>query len=289
MRTRHLNKVQNQVTVYQTVADFTRANAMPQGYVVVKDHEIPIDMFYKSKGSETTIVCFHGAVEKEVKIPWLIGAGVMKDVEANRLSISDPSLYLYEELQLSWFTGSSQMPTLHQVLEALICKVLAVTESKHVVFFGGSAGGFAALAMSKNFPGSLALPMNPQTSIQKFYDAPSSKYLSTAWPEAATFTDLPANVPHDLVSAYRQGVDNTVAFIQNSRDTFHVEHHKLPLFEAVECKERLWTFHGEWGNSDDDGHVTPPREITNRILQEVGGSKGQWNEALAISGFVPER
>lgn len=288
MRTRNLNTAENVVSVYQSVTDFTNATTMPQGYVVVKDNEIPIDMFYKSKGADTTVVFFHGAVEKDVRLPWFSGAGVMKDVEANRLSISDPNLYLFEDLSIGWFAGSSQMPNLHQTLEVLIRQVVMMTGSKNLVFFGGSAGGFAALAMARHFPGSLALPMNPQTSIGKFYEIPATKYLNAAWPDANQFADVPDSAPHDIVDHADAAPEHTVAFIQNSRDAFHLAHHKDPFYNAFPRKDRLWTLWGSWGTRADDGHVVPPKDLTNKILQEVGGSRGRWGEALDVLGFTPE-
>lgn len=286
MRERHFNKAQNQVTVYQNTDSFYSTDKIPQGYVVVKDNQTPIDMYYRSKNSDTTVVCFHGAVEKEVKLPWLVGAGVLKDADANRLSISDPTLFLHEEVQIGWFAGNSFMPNLHQTLERIIRKVIDTTSTKHVVFFGGSAGGFAALAMSRHFPGSLALPMNPQTSIQKFFPVPVGKYVSNAWPELPTLEEAPESVPHDLTREYAGGHENTVAFIQNQRDLFHIKNHQQPFFEVLNT-DQSWTLRGVWGTESDNGHVTPPREETARVLNGVCAAEGSWGEALTALGFTP--
>ncbi|MGP9727957.1 alpha/beta fold hydrolase [Glutamicibacter sp. AOP3-A1-12] len=286
MRERHFNTAQNQKTVYQSTDRFYATDKIPQGYLVIKDNQVPIDMYYKSKNSDTTVVCFHGAVEKEVRLPWLIGSGVLKYAGANRLSISDPTLFLHDDVQIGWFAGNSDMPDLHRTLEALIRKVIEATGTKHVIFFGGSAGGFAALAMSRHFPGSLALPMNPQTSIQKFFSVPVGKYVSNAWPELPTLEDAPDSVPHDLTREYACGHENTVAFIQNQRDLFHIKNHQKPYFEVLN-RDLAWTLRGVWGTASDNGHVTPPREVTARVLNGVCTAKGAWGKALDTLGFTP--
>lgn len=286
MRERQLNSKQVQVSSWPSVEKFLDASAIPEGYLVVQDDGVPLDLYYKSRGSDTTVVCFHGAVQHEVRVPWLVGAGVLRNAEANRLSISDPNLHLYLEARNTWFIGSEQTPNLQDRLEALIRHVACTTGTKHLIFFGGSSGGFAALAMSHRFEGSLALPMNPQTNLARHHGM-VDRYLQLAWPNSPMLDNLPDRVVTDLVAAYGSGYKNTVGYIQNERDRFHIRAHQEPFFEHVDNSGSLFELRGSWGKDGDNGHITPPRDVTAKILAEVSASGGRWDEALEVLGFAP--
>lgn len=285
MRVRKLNTDQVMLTTFRDIDRFENAIDMPRGYVVVKHGDIPIDTNYYARGSDTTIICFHGAVEKDIRVPWFAGGGVTANTGANRFSISDPSIHLYDQITLGWHAGNHQIPELQGTLVRMIRAMAEKTGTKHLVFFGSSGGGFAALAMSRHFPGSLALPMNPQTSIGMYNEIPVNRYLEHAWPDVVTLGDLPGTVAHDLVQLYSESVPNWIGYIQNRRDTVHIRSHLNPFAEAFAEPGRMRTLWGEWGVPGGERHVAPPRELTASVLEGVAGAGGEWERALAGLGF----
>lgn len=285
---RKLNTDQVMLTTFRDIERFESATEMPRGYVVVKHGDIPIDANYFSRASDTTIVCFHGAVEKEVRVPWFSGGGVTANTGANRFSFSDPSIHLYEDITIGWHAGNHEVPDLQGTLVRMIRSMVEKTGTKNLIFFGGSGGGFAALAISRHFPGSLALPMNPQTSIGMYNESHVSRYVEHAWPDSTSLADLPETVSHDLVALYSESVPNWVGYIQNRRDASHIRNHRDPFVETFAEPNRLRTLWGEWGGPGDGGHVTPPRTLTASVLEAVASSGGEWERALTGLGFDPQ-
>src|SRR5699024_5173995 len=93
--------------------------------------------------ADTLLVCFHGALTRDVDWPMLIGQGITEELEnVARLSIADPSIGMHETLALAWYAGNDDMPDLQKTLASVVDKVVTVIGAKHVVFFGGSGGGF---------------------------------------------------------------------------------------------------------------------------------------------------
>src|SRR5699024_9984624 len=152
--------------------------------------------------------------------------------------------------------GNHLLPDLQNTVIQIICKILDRTNARHIIFCGGSAGGFSALAASLRFPDSLALPISPQTSIAKYHDKAVSRYLHYAWPQTRSLSALSDTISHDLVSEYCPGHHNTVAMIQNRRDFFHISNHYNPL-QNILARDNSWTLWGNWGVSGDGGHIQP--------------------------------
>src|SRR6185312_3746617 len=108
--------------------------------------------------------------------------------------------------------------------------VSSLDKPQRLVFFGASGGGFAALYYSYFFPGSLALPMNPQTILANYSPRPVTEYTATAW-GAEDIKDAP--ILSDLRELYAEGLPNTVGFIQNVQDTHHRDRHAAPWVRGL--------------------------------------------------------
>lgn len=284
MRSRNFrNRPPNQ---HANLSDFEGKESFEDGNHVIWNGDTPIDFSIEShEGATTTIVCFHGAVQKTVQLPWTVGAGVVGPTGANRISFSDPSLLLADDLILGWFLGSNQLPKYQQILVSIVQTLVQRSGTKHTIFFGGSAGGFAALNLSAEFPGSLSIAMNPQTSLDKYYQRLVNEYIKVAWPSLKSLTQLPRNIRYNLTEVYGNITSNTVAYVQNTRDEFHIKNHQLPFMERINPKIDLWTLEDAWGDPLGKGHVPPPKELIGQILQETTSSSGDWSKSLSLLGF----
>ncbi|UOD80458.1 hypothetical protein [Paenarthrobacter ureafaciens] len=274
------------VSTYADLGEFLSAEEIPAGQIEIQHEGLPIEILNIPADSDTTFVCFHGAAEKDVKLPWFLGQGVTSGLPANRIFISDPSLRKSNDYNLAWYAGSKEQPALQETLADIVRRILRATGGYNVVFFGSSAGGYASLALSRFFPTSLALAVNPQTSISRFYSGAVERYLTQAWElPGKEMSELPATVAHDLVPAYAAGFCHTVALIQNAKDWFHIQNHQLPFVDAVGDSANLFMLMDRWGPDSGDGHIPPPKELLRGCFEALADCHGDWPAGLAAAGF----
>jgi len=271
---------------YADLGAFLSADEIPAGLLEIQHQGLPIELLNVPADSDTTLVCFHGAAEKDVRLPWFLGQGVTAGLPVNRIFISDPSLRKSTEFNIGWYAGSKEHPDLQETLADVIRRIVRQTGGYNVVFFGSSAGGYASLALSRFFPTSLAVAVNPQTSISEFYPGAVERYMTHGWDmEGKPMTELPATVAHDLIPAYSAGFNHTVALIQNAKDWFHIQKHQLPFVDAVGSSENLHMLMDRWGPDTGDGHIPPPKELLRACFEQLAVCRGDWASGLAASGF----
>ncbi|MFI2565666.1 hypothetical protein [Paenarthrobacter sp. NPDC018779] len=274
---------------YTNLDEFLSTEEVPAGLIEVEYQGLPLEILNLPGESTTTIVCLHGAAEKDVRLPWFVGKGVTSDLPVNRIFLSDPSLRRSQDLNLAWYAGSRNQPDLQEALADIIRRIVRATGGYNVVFFGSSGGGYASLALSRFFPTSLALAVNPQTSISRFYPGAVERYMMHGWDmPGCDMGELPGTVAHDLVPVYAAGFSHTVALIQNAKDWFHIQNHQLPFLDAVGDAENLFMLMDRWGPDTGDGHTPPPKELLRECFEALAQCRGDWPSGLAAAGFQTE-
>ena len=248
----------------ESVAAFTGPQPGASTTYTIMLDDVPIDLRYDDRGFDTTVVFFHAAITKAVRrYPVFSGATFSEDVAANRLFISDPSLYVDSRIKLGWYAGSSRQPKLQDALTEIISRFDG--PDRRLVFFGASGGGFASLYYSTHFPGSIAVPVNPQTTIRNYVPVIVNRYLNYAW-DGLPVGELP--VCTDVIELYRRPVTNSVLYVQNSGDSDHMEHHYAPFFDVLPEGHKVESHLVDAG----EGHVPPKRALLGKILKDVVGS-----------------
>lgn len=244
---------------YQSFLDFAYRGHDARGRIEILERDLPVHLFNEDLGRPTTLVTFNGAVTPAVKeLPAWIGWGTTRSLDANRIFTSDPSLALAQDLLLGWYAGSRVHPFLQtQLVEAL----KQLIGDRTPVFYGQSGGGFAALAAAVHFPGSIVIAINPQTSIEGYYEAHVEKYRDRAWGRAP----WPAHVVDTVLPLYAEPQDVSVLYIQNSRDPFHIEHHLTPFRDTVHASNRVHYVKTALG----DGHVGPNKASHEALFKAV--------------------
>lgn len=288
MRERRPATSTDPVTEYESFEHFLSGDDVPKGRFVVPYEGVPVDFFYQPvPGATTTVLFFHGSTQRDVDLPMHLGKGMMRGTPANHLTISDPSLTLDDSktLILSWYAGSSRQPELQHFLRSVVQLVLERTGNPHLIFLGGSGGGFASLEMSRHFPGSLALVMNPQTVLPNYHAHLVRRYLDLCWDGAPALSDLPAHIATNLADVYQEPIAHTIAYIQNTRDDHHLENHQLPFLEKVGYDRNVFMMMDAWGEPTGRGHVRPPAELVKSILQQLVAGAGRWRRTLVDAGF----
>lgn len=234
-------------------------------------------------GADALVVVFGGALggttRREARPPFFSGLGVTAGLNASLLAVSDPTLHLAPDIRIGWYAGSRHLDVM-ALCRHVVRRVAEGTGAPRILFLGGSAGGHAALNIALDFPGSLALVLNPQTDVGRYYAGHTGRYARTAF-GLDTYAAIPPAVVEarrlDLLPHHDRPLRHRVVFLQNRTDP-HLRRHALPLLRVVgrhhppRAEGRLLDFDGRllfaagnWGS----GHVAPPRGIVRALLKRL--------------------
>ncbi|NMR20528.1 hypothetical protein [Cellulomonas fimi] len=284
MTSRDLTRFPDAVHVYDGV-DAVTAETIAPGILSIDYGGSPLDILHRPRGADTTLVIFHTALPPRVTTyPVFSGLALAGDLSVNVVSVSDPVLSRSPDLKLGWFAGADSQP-LQRDLPRVLDQIFAAQGCRNIIFFGASGGGFAAMYYSRRFPGSLAIPVNPQVVLKDYNDEALLAYARAAFgardlDEARRL--VRDNVAGDLRPVYDGELSNTVAYMQNTKDSHHLYRHLTHFLRAVSDRDRIHLLLDDWGQ----GHVPPPRWVLRAVLRECIASEGRWATALDSLGFV---
>lgn len=245
----------------------------------------------KNKPSKKLLVGFGGALssrDPNTAGPFFSFMNIASDLDIPLLSFSDSSLYLDQDIKLSWYTGGTtyrkQQLRIAQVIET-ICKRYGLEP----ILCGGSGGGFASLAIStflKIEHGCLV--WNPQTSIQKYFNRYVNDYIKICYPN---FKSKSRVTQFNQIDKYGIVHDVTVkpinkkmklVYLQNITDEFHVTSHCLPFvkeqgFIEEQCENEVFKYFKDqkqlilgcnWGK----GHIPPNKDLLLFVLDALNNN-----------------
>lgn len=242
--------------------------------------DVPLDALVVNKASRILFVNFHGATNRETTdLPRFERLRTLLEYDVSSMFLTDPGLYLDPKIQLTWYTGWSQVH-LPKYMARLIRRVSKEIGVSRIILSGSSGGGFAALQTSRFIPESLCVPFNAQTDITSYRVGESTGvrnlYFKTVWPElwqAFEQTDKPddwdwVRLIGDRISnivAYSKPVENRVHIVQNEQEP-HYKEHFLPFVAAAQEAGNSITF-----ETNLEGPIhNPPRTPTfARVFESV--------------------
>lgn len=219
-------------------------------YAVDLGRETHLQALLVNRSSDVLLVSLHGATaRKRFELPRFEWFRTLQSTEYSALYFSDPCLDLDERLELAWYTGWYELD-LYPILAEWATKASEAVGAKHIVFFGSSGGGLAALQAATYAPDSIALPFNPQTSIASYKVKGTGlgaqrRYLKSVMPHLTPTGGVSELVPDidwsvslgertSTIVRYGRPQPNKVLYAQNNNDLFHVEQHYVPFREAIE-------------------------------------------------------
>ncbi|MBJ3792668.1 glycosyl transferase, partial [Bacillus sp. OA1] len=106
----------------------------------------------------------------------------MDEFEDTVIYYNDPTLYL-GKLSLGWGQGELNrfyLQDIANILEIVFAKLKV--DSKNVLFYGSSGGGFMSLILAGFVKGSTALINNPQTNLLKWIPVPINLVFDLSYP-----------------------------------------------------------------------------------------------------------
>lgn len=265
------------VYLYRTMEEFL-AQAPATGIASIIYGQGTLDLQIINRHSENLVVVFHAAVDPtKTTLPVFVGHGITKNLNASVLLISEPSLDF--GIPIGWFAGDQERH-LQKDLTRAIRHIANSVGAENIIFQGNSAGGFAALFYSHEFPGSLAIPVNPQTNIVKYHPDKVIQYLNACWEGSSPTTTQACT---NLLELYTSSFPNFVLFVQNTQDQFHITNHYQPWEELLSEKlGNSWcTLQGDWG----EGHAAPPAYLQELILEFCLSFNGKWGLLMKEDDF----
>ncbi|MGJ9402556.1 hypothetical protein [Arthrobacter sp. KK5.5] len=244
---------------FDSLEAFTAAPIKP-GVSSVLINNRWLDLRFEDRGSDTTLVYFHAALPATWgTYPFFGGSGLFKGVSANYLALSDPLIGARESLATGWFAGSRRLGS-QAVLPKVIDHAAETGGGHRLVFFGASAGGFAALYYSARFAGSVAVVVNPVTDIKQ-PEQIFPLYSAAAW-EGLDEAGILRRIESSVVDLYARGTSNTVIYLQNLQDPTYVWGHLRPFLISNPGRSNIHLRLGTW----DRGHVVPPKEVMREAV-----------------------
>lgn len=218
------------------------------GVYTVRYRGHSIDLRYVRGQGDDVIFLFHGAVNRTTRsLPKFQGAFAGFE-NLHQISIADPTLECSDELAAGWYIGTEQFD-LQALLVDLFRDACELLRARKRIYFGGSAGGFAALFYGHSDPDSVVIAVNPQVDLAVYSSNAMGSYLSKAWPSIGSVGELAQHRCINVGERYANGFRNSVIYLQSAGDRRHLLKQFPSFLGKVNAKDasNLVVEVGFWG------------------------------------------
>lgn len=201
------------------------------------------------------------------------GKGVFKGCV---LCVADPTLELDERLSLGWCLGSRQSD-LSEILAKLVKQVATVLDipTRNIVFWGSSAGGFSALALSARVGGSTAVAINAQTDALAYADKNQVALIKEVVFDNCSEDQIRKEAGHriNMTELRKRNKKARFVMVQNRLDTHHYSEHFLPFWQGLGGGVKDgWSRSGKnmaFLYEDKRGHVPETEDMVTDIINKL--------------------
>lgn len=230
-------------------------------------------------GASVLFVMFHAAFDRtKVPLPVFARWNFGKVLGGHVLAVSDPTLALDDELRLGWYVGSLSVDPMQVLLGAVdrVRDLLGLADD-HVVFYGSSGGGFAALRAAASRRCGRAAVINPQTEITAYFENAVSQFtkvFASEWTPQQCRNRYPLrwSALAAIAEARLQQRDLRIVYAQNLVDKAHHVRHFQPFCGLTDAPVK-------GGTSVDgsvlthvyaspEGHGAEPPEVARYLATE---------------------
>ncbi len=235
-----------------------------------------IDTFFVRKNSPYLFVFFAGARDPQKSLlPYYNRWSWANKMPGSCLYVSDPTFNIDpEKLKLAWYIGTESHDWMQSILK-LIKKIsiLLGVQGSHIIFYGSSGGGFAALKAVGSLNEGVAIAINPQTNILKYIPAHVNNYLNIAF--NSKLENIDNNVKKERFSVFSGLARSRKAkfiILQNIQDSFHYKNHYIPLCSFLGLSSQDQKDKSEiqryntWLYDCESGHGAEPSELVPKII-----------------------
>lgn len=226
------------------------------------------DFLYVNNKAAVTLVTFSAAVPIDHSYPVFSGWSFPKDLEVNLLAFADPAIASRPPVKTSWHLGNSHIhgPNLaRRVIDQF------APDNQLTLFFGASAGGYAALLHSYERPDSAAFVMNPRIDLQ----APPNIFAeaSSDLSNGPINEEVLSREPSDLKLLYTRNPLNHIFHLQNLGDAWYLKEQYGPFRDLLSDYPNYHRIVHNWGR----GHLAPPRKDYIDYLTSLVKSAPNWS------------
>lgn len=247
----------------------------------IDDGEFNVAYRFKSEpGAKYLFVMPNGAVDRsKVPLPVFARWNWGKVLGGHVLSVCDPTLGLDPMLRLGWFLGTraSKDPMLMLLRIVRSTQLRLGVADQHVIFYGSSGGGFAALRAAAMLDVGRVIGINIQTLISTYY-VNSAKAAAKVFDPKASLAASSERFPQrwdalrSVDEGRARGRDLRVLYIQNVDDPFHYERYYVPFCEkyGLPVSGGLSADGKMLSNvyTSVNGHGTEPPEVVKYIVSD---------------------
>jgi hypothetical protein len=259
-----------------TLDEFLALHRLKSGLVIIDYGKVELALLIRNRKAGATFYGFHAAQSPVTRqpVPYFQGR-LVAPKRLNQVLVSDPSLYLHEDVRVGWFLGNKYCP-LTQDLPKIMDKLDTLMGASRRILWGNSAGGTAALRYARDED--VSVVMNPQTVLINFTFGRIRPWAEHGWDKPDhDATWFLADEIGDLRKAPPRG---RIVYCQNLHDD-HVKLQLRPLAETLGVSTepgddgRFKLILGDWGK----GHIPPPSDVQQAIVAEevermLGPKKG---------------
>lgn len=263
---------------FQNLNDITLGSEQLLDFSVER-HGIKLECRLNKKlTNEYLIVAPNGAVDRSsLKLPVFARWNWHGLFKSSILSISDPTLYLADDLPIAWFAGTKYQDTTEYVADVVMrISTLLEIPYNRIIFWGSSAGGFASMLIASRIDGAGFVSVNGQTQICKYHPRHVELYRKVFDP-SSSLEELTATYPERwstmlaLEKSYDLGKETNGVIVQNIVDKDHYIKHFTPFCEYFKLSN-----HGSLNSdlglhsfvySHDKGHGPAPSEVVKEIVK----------------------
>jgi pimeloyl-ACP methyl ester carboxylesterase len=251
-----------------------------KSFVVTDDSGVDLPCRLKMlPGANVLFVMFHAAFDRtKVPLPVFARWNYGRVLGGHVLAVSDPTLALDDRLRLGWYVGSRGADPMHILLRAVdrVRQLLGLADD-HVVFYGSSGGGFAAMRAAASRRCGRAVVINPQTEITAYFERAVTRFAKVFAPELTAQESrdrypLRWSAIAAIADARLQQRDLRIVYAQNLDDKVHHARHFRPFCGSTNAPV-------EGGASADgsvlthvyaspEGHGAEPPEVVKYLATE---------------------
>lgn len=231
------------------------------------------DFLYEDNGAKVTLVTFNAAVRLDHSFPVFSGWSFPKKMQINLLAFSDPAIAMTPPVRTLWHLGTDRIVG-PKVIRRIIDHFCP--DNSRLLFFGASAGGFAALSHSAERPRSAVFVLNPRTNLSALPEVLPEGGLEDYGSDFVS--SIFERAEDDLRVLYNRPRGNHIFHLQNLGDAWYLKCQYGPFRDALLNRSEYHRLTGHWGS----GHVAPPTADYVDILAALVESAPDWATPSAL-------
>lgn len=227
-------------------------------------------MYLDYKGEEKWVILPPAAHSRDTKktIPSFQRSNFSDGIEANVISLFDPSLFLSEDLRLAWFVGTKEKHYAEILAELFKEVFLGLNvNTSDVLIYGTSGGGIPAIKMGTYLKNSTVYCGNIQTDASKYYQKHYNKMREDLF--SSDDKDLIYKTYKERMNCYDWDGSFNLVVTQNIYDEFHYKNHFLPYYNHLKNNPTNLNYNFYTYENEKSGHGVLGKDLELKIINTL--------------------